>query len=102
MPGFDLCPDPAAALTPADLTGALRRYRVWAGEPSYRVMAARTRHVCAASTLHAALNSQQLPPLATVQAIVTACGGTPEHYQAFTTAWRRIRLASPTSAALAH
>ena len=37
--GYDLCPDPLKARTPAELVDALRRYRIWAGEPSFRDMA---------------------------------------------------------------
>jgi hypothetical protein len=95
-PGADLCPDPAAARTPADFMDTLRRYRKWAGEPSMRYM----EHVIknqrgphfAASTLHAALKGDTLPSLSKVQAIVTACGGSDAHQQMFTTAWRRLTM----------
>jgi hypothetical protein len=95
-PGLDLCPDPAAAQTPAEFMDTLRRYRKWAGEPSYRAM----EHVIgkqrgqrlAASTIHAALKGDDLPSLPKVQAVITACGGTDGHQQMFTTAWRRLTM----------
>jgi hypothetical protein len=59
--GHDLCPDPLIAQTPAELVDALRRFRVWAGEPSFRQMAANSRQRAAASTLCAALSSKALP-----------------------------------------
>jgi hypothetical protein len=91
-PGLDLCPDPASAQTPAQYMELLRRYRVWAGQPSYRIMGQRCAQRFAASTIHAALNSDRLPSLAMVQAIVTGCGGTDTHQQVFTSAWRRLRM----------
>ena|SRR6266568_4473210 len=86
---------PGAITTPAEFVRALRQFRTWAGKPSYRVMAARSRHVYAASTLHAALNSASLPGLEQARAIITGCHGTPAHHHAFAAAWRRIRLAPP-------
>jgi hypothetical protein len=38
--GLDLRPDPLTATSPAELVAVLQRYRQWAGEPSFRVMAA--------------------------------------------------------------
>jgi hypothetical protein len=95
-PGLNLCPDPGAAQTAAEFMDTLRKYRKWAGEPSFRVMEHVIRKQCgqhfAASTIHAALKSHDLPSLQKVQAIITACGGSDAHQQAFTTAWRRLTL----------
>ena len=95
-PGENLCPDPAAAQTPAEFMVTLRRYRKWAGEPSFRIMEHVIKKPCgqhfAASTIHAALKSDDLPSLPKVQAIITACGGTDAHQQMFTTAWRRLTM----------
>jgi hypothetical protein len=96
LPGEHLCPDPAAARTPAELMDMLRRYREWAGKRSYRAM----EHVLkmrggqryAASTLHAALKGDAMPALAKVQAIIAACGGSDADQQMFTTAWRRLTI----------
>jgi hypothetical protein len=93
-PGENLCPDPAAARTPAEFMDTLRRYRRWAGDPSYRAMETIIKNQCgrpmSASTIHAALKGDSLPALAKVQAIITACGGRDTHQQMFTTAWRRL------------
>ena len=96
LPGESLCPDPGTARTPAEFMRALRRYREWAGSPSYRAMAhvlsnPDGRHF-AASTLHAALAGDELPAQAKVRAIISACGGTTEHELTFTAAWRRLSM----------
>ena len=101
-PDVNLCPDPGAARTPAEFTGTLRKYRKWAGEPSFRAM----EHVIkmqrgqrfAASTIHAALKGDELPSLQKVQAIITACGGSDCDQQMFTTAWRRLAMTQPGEA----
>jgi hypothetical protein len=90
--GFDLRPDPLAARTPTELVAALRRYREWAGQPPFRVMAARTRQKAAASTLCTALGSGEMPRLDVVVAIIAGCGGGEEDQRCFATAWRRIQF----------
>jgi hypothetical protein len=99
-PGLNLCPDPGAAQTPAEFMDTLRKYRKWAGEPSFRVMEHVIRKQCgqhfAASTVHAALRSDDLPSLQKVQAIITACGGSDAHQQMFTTAWRQLTMPQTT------
>jgi hypothetical protein len=91
MPGMDLCPDPLLARTSGEYLAELRRYRIWAGQPSYR-MACRTGHQFAATTLCAALTGTMLPSLAKVIVIIEGCCGTAEHQQAFATAWRRLSM----------
>lgn len=44
-------------------------YWTWADQPSYRLMASRSRHAFAASTLHAALHGTTLPSLAKIHAV---------------------------------
>jgi hypothetical protein len=85
-------PDPLAARTPSEFIEALRRYRVWAGEPSFHSMAARSGRSVSEATMHAALNRAVLPRLAIVDAIIAGCGGTDEDRKSFATAWRRIQL----------
>jgi hypothetical protein len=101
-PGLSLCPDPGTARTPAEFMRALRTYRTWAGEPSYRRMENVIRNQCsrhyANSTLHAALTGSELPALPLVQAVVVACGGSDAHRQLFTSAWRRLTLAQADDA----
>jgi hypothetical protein len=101
-PGLDLCPDPTAARTAADFMDVLRRYRVWAGKPSYRTMRDQCGRRFATSTIHAALSAADLPGLPMVHAIVAACGGTDSHQQAFASAWRRLAMAAPDGRAGEH
>jgi hypothetical protein len=95
-PGLNLCPDPGAARTPAQFMDTLRKYRKWAGEPSFRLMEHVIGKQCgqhfAASTIHAAFKGDDLPSLQKVQAVITACGGSDAHQQMFTTAWRRLTM----------
>jgi len=97
VPGMDLCPDPLTARTPAEPAHALRRYWAWAGQPSYRLMARRSGHAFAASTLHTALHGGTPPSLAKITAIITGCHGTTAHHQAFATAWRQLHLPPATT-----
>jgi len=101
-PGLSFCPDPGTARTPAEFKVALRTYRIWTGEPSYRVMENVIRNQCsrhyASSTLHAALTGSGLPALPLVQAVVVACGGSDAHQQMFTSAWRRLTMAQTDDA----
>jgi hypothetical protein len=88
--GPELCPNPLEAQTAAEFIAMLREYRIWAGEPSLRVMTTRTG--TPSSTLGAALNGATLPPMETVTAIITGCRGSLEDQRRFVTAWRRIRF----------
>jgi hypothetical protein len=90
VPDFDLCPDPGTVQTPTDFMDTLRMYRIWAGKPSYRVMERQCGRRFAASTIYTALQSNELPSLDMVQAIITACGGREEHRLAFASAWRHL------------
>lgn len=92
MPGQDLRPDPGGTRTAAEFLDCLRNYRIWAGNPSYRVMARRCRHRFAASTICTALRGETMPSLDMVLAIVAACGGPEEHQREFASAWRRLIL----------
>jgi hypothetical protein len=88
--GPDLLPDPLEAQTVAEFIGMLREFRIWAGEPSFRLMSMRTDKP--ASTLAAALNGSVLPSMDTVTAIISGCNGSIDDQRRFMTAWRRIRL----------
>jgi hypothetical protein len=90
LPGTDSCPDPGTAGTPEEFMDALRRFRVWAGKPSFRAMERQCARRFAASTLCTALRTDVLPSLDMVHAIVTGCGGSPRHVHVFATAWRRL------------
>jgi hypothetical protein len=92
LPSLDLCPNPRDVQTPAQLTDMLRNYWIWAGRPSYRAMERKCSRRFAASTLHTALHASKLPSLEMLQAIITACGGSIEHREAFASAWRRLEM----------
>jgi hypothetical protein len=88
-----LRPDPRGAQTAADLIGALGRFRIWAGNPSYREMARRSGRRSAASTMCTVLRSRELPArLEVIDAIVEGCGGTEEDRSRFATAWRVLAM----------
>jgi hypothetical protein len=89
--GFNLKPDPLTATTSAELVARLREYRQWAGDPPFRKIAAQARQKVAHSTIFVALNSDELPSLKVVVAVIAGCGGGEEDQRAFATAWRRVK-----------
>jgi hypothetical protein len=88
--GFDLRPNPLAATTPAEFIDALRQYKAWSGDPSWRAMAKRAGQVVVYSTMYAAMNGSTLPKLDVVKAIIIGCGGGEDDVSMFATAWRNI------------
>jgi len=92
LPGQCLRPDPAAAQTPGELIDALRQFRTWAGNPSYRDMAQRAGRV-GASTMCKVLRCGELPRrFEVIDAIIEGCAGSEEDRQRFAAAWRRLTL----------
>lgn len=88
-----LRPDPLGAQTAAELIEALRQFRTWAGNPSYRNMALRSGRRAGASTMCTLLSGSDLPArLEMIDAIVEGCGGTDEDRQKFATAWRKLTM----------
>jgi hypothetical protein len=90
--GCDLKPDPAAARTSADLMDAVRAFRAWAGNPSYRGMAAASGGRVGYTTLHAALQRNELPALYVIEAIISGCRGDFSDVAGFVSAWRRLTM----------
>lgn len=88
--GYDLKPNPLTATTTAEYLEALRKYRAWSGDPSWRAMAKRAGHAVVHSTMYAAMNGDTLPKLDVVRAIIIGCGGGEDDLTVFVTAWRRI------------
>lgn len=88
--GFDLKPDPLTATTPAEFIEALRQYKFWSGDPSWRSMAKRAGQAVVHSTMYAAMNGDALPKLDVVKAIIIGCGGGEDDLSSFASAWRRI------------
>jgi hypothetical protein len=90
-PGCDLRPDPGSARTPAEFIEALRRFRTWAGNPSYRDMARACNGRPTASTMCRVLAAGELPArFEVIDAVIVACGGEEEDRERFATAWRRL------------
>jgi hypothetical protein len=89
--GVDLRPDPARVTTAAEMGAALRAYRAWAGDPSFRTMAAASGQKAAASTICVAMGRDELPRLEVVIAVIAGCGGSQEELRRWATAWRRLR-----------
>lgn len=91
--GLDLRPDPSEATTEAEYVEALRQFRTWAGNPSFRDLEKRCNGRPVASTICKVLQSGQLPRrFEVIDAIVSACGGTDEDRARFATAWRQMVL----------
>jgi hypothetical protein len=98
--GFDLKPDPLAATTAGEYLTALRQYKAWSGDPSWRTMAAQAGQAVVHSTMYGAMHGTTLPKFEVVKAIIIGCGGGRDDLRAFATAWRRLESgkgAAPTA-----
>jgi hypothetical protein len=94
--GFDLKPDPLTATTPEEYLTALRHYKAWSGDPSWRKMAAQAGQAVVHSTMYAAMHGATLPRFEVVKAIIIGCGGGQDDLKSFATAWRRIESGKTT------
>jgi len=99
VPGRDLRPDPTSAQTAGEFLTALRDYRIWSGEPSYRRMAAQSQQAVSYSTLRSALIGRAMPSMEVVLAIVAGCGGGEDVQRRFATAWRQLQMPAADSSA---
>ncbi|WUH97764.1 hypothetical protein OHR68_30245 [Spirillospora sp. NBC_00431] len=89
--GYDCKPDPLAAASVVEFIDLLRRYREWAGNPSYRDMAERVPGGPSYGTLANILRLNVLPKkLATLEAFIRGSGGGDEDVRSWATAWRRL------------
>ena len=88
----ELKPDPVNATTPSEFLETLWQYREWSGSPSWRAMADRTGNAVVFSTMYNAMNSDALPKLHVVRAIIIGCGGSEDDLRDFVNAWRRIAV----------
>lgn len=93
MEGYDQRPDPLLAETPAQFVQAMRDFRTWSGDWSFRQLEEFSGGT-PRSTFHAALKGDQLPKLPLVGLFITACGGDEAEVRRWTTAWRRLRMAA--------
>jgi hypothetical protein len=85
-----LRPDPDAVTTVAELIEAMRLYRIWAGDASFRDLAKRCGGRASAPALFAVLKQDSLPRLALVRDFVGSCGATADYRERFDAAWRRV------------
>lgn len=89
LPGDTLKPDPLRARTASEFVSTMRRYRRWAGSPSYREMADRVG-VRSSSRFCEALKSDRLPTFALLDAFVVSLGGNSADFQRWAAAWRAL------------
>lgn len=94
MLGNEPKPDPFTANSSAAFIEALWQYRAWSGNPSWRMMADQAEGIVAFSTMYNAMNSQALPKLHVVRAIIIGCRGDRNDVSSFVNAWRRIAVSS--------
>lgn len=92
LPGQDLRPDPDTITTVAELLEAMRLYRIWAGNISYRKLSAVCRNRFSPSGFHKALNGGTLPGFELVRDFIGACGATEDYRDRFLAAWRRVAI----------
>lgn len=87
----DNAPDPTTANSPAEFVDALRRLKIWAGDPSFEQL--HRRSGVPASTLSDAVNVRRarLPSLEVVKRFVRACGGKPSELAGWEAKWRALR-----------
>jgi hypothetical protein len=90
--GCDRPPDPSGAVTAREFMDAVRAFREWVGNPSYRAMAASPGSMAAYSTLHAVLHSDSLPGLGLVVSVIYGCGGRESDVARFIAAWHRLTM----------
>jgi hypothetical protein len=81
------------------LIEALRQFRIWAGNPSWRRdMAARSGQRAGMSTMWKALRAKELPlRLEVIDSIVEGCGGSEEDRRRFASAWRRLTMGNTSA-----
>lgn len=92
--GHNYRPDPLLATASAELMSLLRQFRIWCGKPGVRVLSLRVDNRISPSAIHSALQSDRLPRLETLQLIIEALTRDEDDVRRWTTAWRKINLAS--------
>ncbi|AFR06606.1 hypothetical protein [Nocardiopsis alba] len=94
VPGFSMKPDPMEATSVAEFIEMMRRYRRWAGDPSFRKMSLRVG-TCSAAGFCEALKSDRLPTFPLLNAFVVSLGGDSDDFQRWATAWRALDGQAP-------
>lgn len=93
--GHDHKPDPLSARSEAEFIALMRRFREWAGNPSYRSMADSVPNGPSYSTFATLTQRRTIPKkLRAVESFIRGAGGTEEDLQNWATAWRRFHTAS--------
>src|SRR6185312_6696016 len=82
--------------TTAEFIASLWQFRAWAGDPSWRKIAALSHYKAVHSTIYSAMHGTTLPKLIVVKAIILGCGGDDADLAAYCDAWWRIGSASVT------
>lgn len=100
--GYDLCPDPLTAKDAAEFVDFLNKYRIWAGDPSYREIANRCGKEASASTFCKALKGTELPRQRLVRAFIRGCGGDEKHVALWITGWRRLKIPGALNGSVEH
>lgn len=99
-------PDPLEARSQEEFGAALRTFWRWTGEYSPRQLSTWSRETPYGSVSHTTLNNllaeapRKRPPmkLRYVQLIISCCGGDETEIQRWSTAWRRLHVASTPAA----
>lgn len=91
VPHREPVPVPFSAQNPLEFVDGLNAVRVWAGNPSLRVLSARAGLRLPHSTLHGMLNRTTLPRWEAVEAFLDACGvHDQERVREWARVWRRL------------
>ncbi|MFF5115063.1 hypothetical protein [Streptosporangium sp. NPDC000509] len=92
-PGHDCMPNPLDARSQEEFVDTMRRYRIWAGNPSFREMARRCGQRFSHATFRNILEARTVPQrLDMVETFVVVLGGTPDDKIRWATAWRHFTV----------
>jgi hypothetical protein len=91
-------PDPTGVGTTSEFIASLWQFRAWAGDPSWRKIAARSHYKAVHSTIYSAMHGTTLPKLIVVKAIILGCEGDDADVAAYCDAWWRIGSETVTDA----
>lgn len=95
-PGHNSKPDPLKAKTEEEFVDAMRRYRVWAHNPSLREMAQACGWRVSHATFRNMLRASTVPKrFDTVEAFVIALNGTEDDMRVWASAWRHFTVPAP-------
>lgn len=100
-PGHNSKPDPLKAKTEEEFVDTMRRYRVWAHNPSLRDMAQACGWRVSHATFRNMLRAQTVPKrFDMVEAFVMALNGTEDDMRAWASAWRHFTVPAPRTVSM--